>query len=178
MQKNVILLAGSAVIIVAAAGYLVLGGGGGSDEPVVSSGCATLCAGAENACPASVDGEKCLAECGGFSEETKEHLAGAENCEELMAKPELVSELVTGEGGEPEADGTGSAEKQEASQDCEAACNHYVVACLTLVPTADAALFEEGLDSCLSQCAGWDAAKTECMIGAFNCEAMTEQCGL
>lgn len=177
MRKNLVLLMGGAAVIVAA-GYLFYGGGGGSDELVVSTGCVSLCAGAEDACPASVDEEKCLAECGGFSEETKAHLAGADTCEELMAKPELVSELVMGEGGEAEAGGTEAAGKRETSQDCQAACNHYVVACLTLVPTADAVLFEEGFDSCLGQCAGWDAAKTGCMIGAMNCEAMTEQCGL
>lgn len=179
MQKNIVLLAGGAVILVAAAGYLFLGGGGGnSDQPVVLSECVSLCADAENFCPSRFDEARCLNECEGFSEETREHLAGAESCEELAARPELISNLMVSETSESESSGAESTGAQEASEDCEAACNHYVMACLTLVPNATEALFDEGYDSCLGECGGWDAAKTECMIGAFSCEAMTEQCGL
>jgi uncharacterized protein YmfQ (DUF2313 family) len=46
------------------------------------------------------------------------------------------------------------------------------------VPNATEALFNEGFDSCLTECANWNAQKVECMINAFNCEAMAEVCGL
>ncbi len=178
MSKNIILFVGGAIVITAAAGYLLLsGGGGGGDQEVVSSECASLCEGAANACPSLIDEGKCLTGCEDSSEETKEYLSGAGDCEELMAKPELISDLITAETSEPKVS-AGTDKDADASQECEAACGRYVTACLTLVPNATPALFDEGYQSCLGQCAGWDGAKTECMIGAFDCEAMTEQCGL
>lgn len=65
-----------------------------------------------------------------------------------------------------------------ASEDCEAACGHYVTACLTFVPNATQALFDDGYNSCLGECAKWNDNKVSCMISAFDCEAMTEVCGL
>ncbi len=65
-----------------------------------------------------------------------------------------------------------------ASKDCEAACGHYVTACLTLVPNATQALFDDGYNSCLGECAKWSDNKVSCMITAFDCEAMTDVCGL
>ncbi len=169
MPKNLILLLGGAVLVVAGAGYLLSGG----DRPGSSSACASLCANAEGACPGTVDEERCLAACGGFSAETRAHLAGVGDCGELMAKPELASGVIA-ESGDP----SGAGEAEEASAECVAACDHYVLTCLTLVPDANEVLFEKGYISCLGQCADWDAAKTACMIGAASCEAMTEQCGL
>ena len=65
-----------------------------------------------------------------------------------------------------------------AKNECESACVNYVNKCLTLVPNATQALFQEGLESCLNECAKWNGVKIDCMISAFNCEAMTDVCGL
>lgn len=83
---------------------------------------------------------------------------------------------------EDESDNSEAGSGQQAIdvslQDCEAACGNYVTACLTLVPNATEKLFEEGFDSCMSECAAWAPEKVECMIGALSCEAMTNVCGL
>ncbi|MDO8260192.1 MAG: hypothetical protein Q7T50_01685, partial [Candidatus Magasanikbacteria bacterium] len=88
----------------------------------------------------------------------------------FSAQPELLSELVVPEINTPEL--------KPASSDCEAACGNYVTLCLMLVPGASEELFSDGLDSCLGECATWDAPKVECMINSFDCPAMTNVCGL
>jgi hypothetical protein len=69
-------------------------------------------------------------------------------------------------------------ELDATTSDCQLACLNYVNKCLTLVPNATQALFDEGLVSCLTECIGWDNIKTACMIGSENCELMTDVCGL
>lgn len=64
------------------------------------------------------------------------------------------------------------------SSDCEVACANYTNKCLTLVPNADQNLFNEGLLSCMNECAKWNGLKTECMINSIDCESMTTTCGL
>ena len=69
-------------------------------------------------------------------------------------------------------------EGKVTSNDCELACVNYVNKCLALVPNADQALFNEGLSSCIGECASYSESKVNCLISAIDCPAMTEQCGL
>jgi len=61
---------------------------------------------------------------------------------------------------------------------CEAACHNYNNRCLVHVPNATQELFDQGFESCMSVCAGWDETKVECMVNAKDCPSMTEVCGL
>ncbi len=61
---------------------------------------------------------------------------------------------------------------------CDTACKKYVDLCLTLVPNATESLFNEGHQSCLSECKSWNTEKINCMIKTVNCESMTDVCGL
>jgi hypothetical protein len=64
------------------------------------------------------------------------------------------------------------------ANDCAKACSNYVRKCLTLVPNANQALFQEGQESCEQECASWNEEKIQCMINAPICEDMTYVCGL
>ena len=61
---------------------------------------------------------------------------------------------------------------------CDVACDNYVDQCLTLVPGATQQLFEDGLVSCMQECAAWEAEKIACIRDAQNCPSMTEECEL
>ena len=164
------------VIIGALAGVIVAGGAFfflTKDKPSEqkNSPCAEICRQANSACPSLIDQEKCISKCDVLSGETKNHLQESANCEQLSAKPELIAELIIPEPATPELVPGNTSE-------CEAACGSYVGKCLTLVPNATAALFDDGLASCMTECVDWDAQKVECMISAFDCEAMTNVCGL
>ncbi len=65
-----------------------------------------------------------------------------------------------------------------AATACEEACANYVNKCLTLVPNATQALFDEGQTSCVQECATWESSKTECIRDVLDCESMTDICGL
>ena len=62
--------------------------------------------------------------------------------------------------------------------DCTQACSNYVAKCLTLVPSANQALFQEGQESCELECASWNEKKIQCIKDALICEDMTNICGL
>lgn len=163
-----------AILGVAAIGlgaYLLIGQESG-DVGVVAgdSACAEVCASAERACPSLVNGTLCASRCEKLSDETKEYLRNAESCESLTAKPELLAEVVI-----PEAE---TPKEVEVSSVCEAACANYVNRCLTLVPNATQALFEEGRSSCMSECVNWAESKAQCMTSAVECTQMTDTCGL
>mgnify|MGYP000903936489 CR=1 FL=1 len=64
------------------------------------------------------------------------------------------------------------------ANDCAKACSNYVNKCLTLVPNANQALFQEGQESCEQECASWSEEKIQCMLEAPICEDMTNVCGL
>ncbi len=61
---------------------------------------------------------------------------------------------------------------------CDAACNNYVDQCLTLVPGATQQIFNDGLVSCLQECAAWEGEKISCIRDATNCTSMTDDCDL
>jgi len=168
MNKNLIIAISGIIVVAGVAGFILLNKN--NSQLPVDSKCSQICADAKTACPSLIDQKNCETKCPNLSQDTKEHLLGAKSCEELTQKPELISELLIPEIKKPE--------QKEASSDCEAACNKYVLSCLTLVPNASEALFEDGFNSCLKECTKWSMDKTECMITAFNCEAMTDKCGL
>ena len=137
-------------------------------DPIISE-CQNLCSQIEEICPGFLSSERCNTECENWNEETMEIIRQASNCQELFIIPEVVAASV------PEIN---DPELAEPKNDCEAACNNYVNQCLTLVPNATQALFQEGFDSCIQECAGWNETMTRCMIQASNCESMTDVCGL
>ncbi len=169
-KKTLFYVIGGIVAVATVAIMLSGGGGGGSQNTVVSDECVELCQKANETCASLIDITTCQSKCPSFSEETKDHLNNATSCEELSQKPELIADVIIPEVKAPE--------QKVASNDCEAACGRYVTACLTLVPNATEALFEDGYNSCLGECTKWNLQKIDCMINAFDCESMTEVCGL
>lgn len=164
------------IIIGAIAGAAIIGGGiffmtlEKTDEQK-SSACADLCKKASEACPSLINQNDCNNKCVKLSEETKKHLQEATTCEQITSRPDLIADLLIPETATPKP-------VDKNASECEAACGSYVGKCLTLVPNATPALFEEGQSSCMVECANWDAGKVDCMINAFDCEAMTNICGL
>lgn len=140
------------------------------NKTIQENGCSEICANAKTACPSLIDQKNCNNKCSSFDQETKDHLKNSKSCEELTQKPELISNVIIPEINTPE--------QKKASNKCESACNNYVKKCLTLVPGADQLLFNEGFNSCMGECSGWEDEKTTCLVGAMSCPAMTEQCGL
>ncbi len=164
------------IVIGAIAAVVVIGGGifflsGNKHGAPQTLACTDICRQANIACPSLINEDDCNSKCGQLSQEIKEHLQTAATCEELTSRPDLIADLIIPKVAAPE-----SVDKN--TTDCEAACGSYVSKCLTLVPNATPALFDEGLVSCMAECAGWNIQKVDCMINAFDCEAMTNVCGL
>lgn len=134
------------------------------------SDCDAICTQANIDCPSLIDKNICTSKCRDFSQETKDHLSNAGSCEALTQKPELISQIIIPEMNEPE--------EKIANNDCESACGNYVSLCLTLVPNAGQELFDEGYSACVDDCANWEENKTQCILTSFNCESMTDTCGL
>ncbi|MDD3897279.1 MAG: hypothetical protein PHU04_05605 [Candidatus Peribacteraceae bacterium] len=139
------------------------------DVPGEETACVEACANADVVCPSLALAGNCVEQCDSWSAETRESVRSAADCAALSAIPEFAAGLV------PEMEDPNLA---PAKNDCEAACGNYVNTCLTLVPGAGQALFQEGLTSCMEECAGWDEQKTACMASAADCESMTNICGL
>lgn len=171
MKKEIII--GALVVVVIGAGavlYLGKGGGGKGDKSVMSGACSSTCEKAVGTCPSLINEENCNQKCDSLSQETKNHLATASSCQELTQKPELIADLLIPKVNVPE--------KINSSSDCEGACSNYTMKCLSLVPNADQNLYNEGLKSCVAECAKWKEEKVNCILGASTCPAMTETCGL
>lgn len=132
--------------------------------------CVSICDNASNVCPSLIDKNTCESKCGDFNQDTKDYLTQSQSCEELSQRPDLISDLLIPEINTPQ--------EKVSTNDCEAACGSYVGKCLTLVPNASEALFDDGYNSCLQECDKRDLNKVDCMISAFDCEAMTNVCGL
>lgn len=166
------------IIIGAIIGAVVIVGGGvllmtgGEKVGKVSSACANICEKANQTCPSLINEDICNSNCDNLSEDTKKHIEESTTCEQISSRPDLIVNLLIPEGATPKPTA------KDASE-CEAACGSYVGKCLTLVPNATEALFNDGLKSCMQECAGkWDNKKVDCMVSAFDCEAMTNVCGL
>lgn len=134
-----------------------------------SEECINLCAQITGVCSTAISQDQCLRACPTWSTETKEKIGAISSCEQVAEIPELAA-VALPEMNEPNL--------APATNDCEAACGSYVGKCLTLVPNATEALFAEGMSSCMDECSSWNAGKVDCMISAFDCEAMTNVCGL
>jgi len=139
------------------------------EDDLSQNECQTLCSQTNSICPSLSSVDQCEKNCQEWSAEAKEKVKQAINCQELSQISEYVSVLI------PE---TEEPKLNPATNDCESACNHYVTACLTLVPNATQALFDDGHNSCLDECQKWNKNKVDCMISAVDCEAMTNVCGL
>lgn len=139
------------------------------ENDVVDAECLNICQHITETCPSLMMVNNCEESCVNWGEETKEEVSQLTTCQEIMENKDVIQMLIP-EIQEPELD--------VATNDCEAACNKYVIACLTFVPNATADLFAEGYESCLGECKKWDNTKVNCMINAFDCEAMTDVCGL
>lgn len=167
------------IIAGAIAGVVVIGGGvilmtRGGDVGIggrITSACAGVCQHAGTTCPSLINEADCNSRCANLSEETRKHLQEANTCEQITSKPDLLAELLTPEVATPKP-------IDKNADKCESACGNYVGKCLTLVPNATPALFEEGQTFCESECAGWVDDKVDCIVNAFDCEAMTNVCGL
>lgn len=170
-MKKIILGAG-ALLVIGAAVYFIGNLSKSEKEPggvEFDPRCVQMCDEAKLICPSLMQFADCDVQCAGWSDEVKNKIGAARTCQDLSDIPELMSALI------PEMN---VPEPINPSNDCEAACGSYVSKCLTLVPNATQALFDEGMVSCQQECSGWNAPKVECMISAFNCEAMTDVCGL
>jgi hypothetical protein len=121
-------------------------------------------------CPSLIDKNVCESKCPEMDSEKKDHLMQSQSCEELSQRQDLISDLLIPELNQPE--------KKVSTNDCEIACGAYVGKCLTFVPNATQALFDDGYNSCLQECETRDLNKVDCMVSAFDCESMTEICGL
>jgi len=64
------------------------------------------------------------------------------------------------------------------SKTCETACENYKNQCLKLVPGATQQLFEEGIKSCMQECAEWPESKASCIATTLDCASMTSVCEL
>lgn len=170
MNKTILISLASVVVIGAVVYFAVNSKNEKSDlDTSFDQVCVELCAKAKTTCPSLMAGANCESACSNWSDEVKEKVNNASDCQKLSEIPEIVLSLM------PEMN---TPELPEAKNDCEAACGSYVSKCLTLVPNATQALFEEGMTSCQSECAKWNTQKVDCMINAFDCEAMTNVCGL
>ena len=173
MNKNIIIAIGVVVVVGGVVGVVLMNKSDNNEE-VVDAECVQICSQANSACPSLIEKTTCETKCADFSDEIKDFLVNADSCEKLTQRPDLLSEVIV-----PEVNQSENSNNNEVSgNDCEAACGSYVAKCLTLVPNASEALFQEGLSSCMGQCANWNLNKIDCMINAFSCEAMTETCGL
>jgi len=123
--------------------------------------CESKCESISNMCSEVLPYEQCKGECDACDPAIMDEINDEEDCEKIkekMSQCALVSE--------------------EGSSDCDAACNNYNNQCLTLVPNANQQLFDQGYESCMSECAGWSGEKVQCMSTAQDCPSMTEVCGL
>lgn len=142
---------------------------GGNLAPEASEECINLCSQVKEACSTAISQDQCQSACLTWSAEIKEKIGAISSCEQVSEVPELTVAAL------PEMNEPNLA---PATNDCEAACGSYVGKCLTLVPNATESLFQEGMSSCMGECASWNTSKVDCMISAFDCEAMTNVCGL
>lgn len=172
MDKNIII---GAVAIIVVGGAVLVGSmsknKGISSQDQIESSCSSICQKANEICPSLIDKNNCNKNCSKLSEEAKKHLQESADCEQMTSKPNLIVDLLVPEMANPKP-------VDKNANDCEAACGSYAGKCLTLVPNLTEAMLNDGMKSCMEECASWDAQKTDCMINAFDCESMTNVCGL
>lgn len=158
-------------VAVGGGAFLMISDKGNDNGGQVFSACADVCQKANETCPSLINQNDCNSKCAKLTAEAKKHLEESISCEQIASKPDLIAELLTPDVATPEPRG-------KNADACEVACGSYVGKCLTMVPNATQALFAEGQSSCEAECAGWNDSKIDCMVSAFDCEAMTNVCGL
>lgn len=172
MDKNIII---GSVVVVAIGGAILVGSMSGnkntSPENQTKSPCSSICQKANKTCPSLINEENCNKNCSKLSEEAKKHLQESKDCQQITSKPDLIVDLLVPETATPKP-------VDKNASECEAACGSYTGKCLTLVPNLTEAMLEDGMKSCMQECASWDTKKIDCMINAFDCESFTNVCGL
>ena len=171
MNTKIIVGIIAGVVVIGGGAFLIIGNMSNDNNGQVVSACADICQKAGQACPSLINENDCNSKCDKLTSETKKHLQESTTCEQITLNPDLIAELLI-----PEMDTPKPVDKN--SSECEAACGSYVGKCLILVPNASEALFQQGQSSCEAECANWNDSKVDCMINAFDCEAMTNVCGL
>lgn len=171
MNTKIIVAIIAGVVVVGGAALLMTGNGSNENGGQIISACADICQKASQTCPSLINQNDCNSKCTSLTVEAKKHLKESTTCEQITSRPDLIADLLIPEVATPKP-------VDKNASECEAACGSYVGKCLTLVPNATEALFADGLNSCIEECAGWGASKVDCMINAFDCESMTNVCGL
>ncbi len=124
--------------------------------------CPEVCETALPKC-ASLTENDCLYKCQNATNVEKACLKNFKTCEELARNCRTP----------------GNTGNETSTEDnCVAACNNYVLQCISLVPGAGQALETDSYNSCMSECAKWDNTKINCISISPNCESFTTQCGL
>ena len=167
------------IIVGIIVGVIVIGGGAflmnnsksNDNRGQVTSACSGVCQKASETCPSLINQNDCNSKCAKLTAETKKHLQESTTCEQITSKPELIADLLIPEVATPKP-------MEKNASECEVACGSYTGKCLTLVPNLTEAMLNDGMNSCMKECASWDNSKVDCMINAFDCESMTNVCGL
>ena len=60
---------------------------------------------------------------------------------------------------------------------CENACANYTLKCMNLTPDLTQEIIAQSINECMKECAKWDDKKKNCILGAIDCESMTNVCG-
>jgi len=132
--------------------------------------CSVICEHIKNTCNQDlINNQDCQTACNTWGEEFKQALVLINDCELITTQIEAQAQVAK----------EAAADINNPNVDkCNQACNNYVNRCLTLVPNATPQLFEEGFNSCKTECASWNITKIDCMIQSNTCEAFTDVCGL
>ena len=124
-------------------------------------GCESQCEAVSTMCSEVITYEECNNECNSCDSVIMDEIESEEDCGKIKEKMSQCTSIA----------------KEDASN-CDSACNNYNNQCLTLVPNADQQLFDQGYESCMSECAEWSTEKVGCMAESQDCPSMTEVCGL
>ncbi len=140
------------------------------EEKTPSISCNKVCDHLKDVCDEGlILADDCSAVCETWNDEIRQMFLTMNDCEFLAAQIQGQAQVLAEE----------MVNKNHPNvTKCDQACNNYVTRCLSLVPNATSELFEQGFDSCKSECAKWSMTKIDCIISASSCEAFTDACGL
>lgn len=118
--------------------------------------CEPKCEAISKICPEVITYEECNNGCSVCGVSVLDDIKEEQDCDKIKEKMSQCSS------------------PKKESNNCEAACKNYNNQCLTLVPNADQTLFDQGYESCMSECKSWTGEKITCMESAQDCPSMTE----
>jgi carboxypeptidase C (cathepsin A) len=127
-----------------------------------SNDCPEICQNALTKC-ATLTENDCLYKCQNATNVEKACLKTFKTCEELARNCRQPSD---------------AEEKATTENNCVAACNNYVLKCISQVPNATELLKKDAYNSCMGECVKWNSEKINCMSISPTCEGFTNQCGL